>query len=344
MRRSSIVLVALPTLLIGAVLFVAADDGVSILDSDLRQLRVSLDGAPHYYALTPEMGRVVLRRAPAPSEDETEHDVLVVTDSDGRQIFKRSPGLDLPYPWDGHVIDASLRAPDRLVMTANVERTTFILAEYDLGSGELVRSAPTNPIFCFDLQGDDEGTTWCLGRDASRIRDDLDYDLVYRFDASGTLLSSSLPRSAFPESINPTGLKRCCRKGQFLPGQGEVRLWLPAVGELVSFDGDGEVRERVTLPEVEDLLKASLVTAPGNEVYALLSVGPDHKDSTSWTQTLVRLAPDGAAWLPVEGAPQDLPPSFFLVGADHGGLILFDRSAMTMVWYPLPFEEADAGS
>ena len=80
------------------------------------------------------------------------------------------------------------------------------------------------------------------------------------------------------------------------------------------------------------------------EVYALLSVGPDYKDSTSWTQTLVRLAPDGAAWIPVEGAPQDLSPSFMLVGADSTSLILFDRSAMTLVWYPLPFGEADAGS
>jgi hypothetical protein len=344
MRRSSIVLAALPTLLIGAVLFVAADDGGSILDSDLRKLHVSLDGAPHYYALTPEMGRVVLRRAPAPSEDESEHDVLVVTDSAGRQIFKRTPRLDLPDGWDGRVIDATLRAPDRLVMTAYVEAASFILAEYDLGSGELIRTVSTESIHCWDLQGDAEGTTWCLGRDSARIRDDRDYDLVYRFDASGTLLSSSLPRSAFPESINPTGLKRCCREGQFLPGQGEIRLWLPAVGELVSFDSEGEVRERVTLPEVEDLLKASLVTAPGNEVYALLSVGPDYKNSTSWTQTLVRLAPDGAAWLAVEGAPLDFPPSFILVGADRGGLILFDRRAMTLVWYPLTFEKADSGS
>jgi hypothetical protein len=331
-------------LVIAGALPVAAGDGASVLDSDLRQLRVSLDGAPHYYALTPEMGRVLLRRAPAPSEDQTEHDVLVVTDGTGRRIFKRTPGLDLPYPWDGHVIDATLRTPDRLVMIANVENSTFVLAEYDLGTGELLRSKSTNPILCFDLQGDDEGTTWCLGRDVSRIREDRDYDLVYRFDASGSLLSSSLPRSSFPESVNPTGLKRCCREGQFLSGGGEVRLWLPAVGELITFDREGEVRQRVTLPEVEDLLKATLVTAPGDEVYALLSVGPDYEDLTSWTQTLVRLASDGAAWMPVERAPQDLPSSFILVGADSVGLILFDLRTRTLVWYPLPSEESDTGS
>jgi hypothetical protein len=217
-------------------------------------------------------------------------------------------------------------------MTANIKETTFILAEYDLGTGELVRSVPTGSIHCWDLQGDGEGTTWCLGRDASRIKDDRDSDLVYRFDASGSLVSSSLPRSAFPASINPIGLKRCCGQGRFLSGQDEVRLWLPAVGELISFERDGKVGERVTLPEVEELLHATLVTAPGGEVYALLSVGPDYRDSSSWTQTLVRLAPDGAAWLPVAWAPQEIPPSFILVGADTGGLILFDRRTKTLVW------------
>jgi len=242
------------------------------------------------------------------------------------------------------VLDATLRAPDRLVMTAYVEGASFILAEYDLGTGELLRTVSTESIHCWDLQGDAEGTTWCLGRDSARIRDDRDYDLVYRYDASGTLMSSSLPRSAFPDSVNPTGLKRCCRQGHFLPGEGTVRLWLPAVGELVSFDREGEMQERVTLPEVEDLLKAWLVTAPGDAVFALLSAGPDYEDSTSWTQTLVRLAPDGAAWIPIEGAPQDLPPSFILVGADDLGLILFDRRTMTLVWYPLPTSVASNDS
>ena len=345
MKTAHIIGVALPVFLIGMALSVAAGDSVPILDSELRQLRVSLDGAPHYYALTPETGRVVLRRAPAPSEDETEHDVLGVTDADGRQNFRRTPGLDLTYPrWDGHIIDAALRTPDRLVMTANVERATFVLAEYDLGTGELVRSAPIDPILCFDLRGDDQGTTWCLGRDASRIRDDRDYDLVYRFDASGTLLSSALPQSSFPESVNPTGLERCCREAHFLPGAGGVRLWLPAAGELVSFDENGEVRGRVTLPEVADLMKATLVTAPGDRVYGLLSVGPDYQDATSWTQNLARLAPDGTHWMPLEGAPQDLPASFILAGADGENLILLDRRTMTLVWYPLPFNEADAGS
>jgi hypothetical protein len=344
MRVDAIARVVLPVALVGGALSAAADDGVAVLDSDLRQLHVSLDGAPHYYALTPEMGRVVLRRPATPSEDETDDDVLVVMDGDGRQIFKRTPGHDLPEEWDGRVIDATLRAPDRLVMTGYAERASFILAEYDLGTGELVRSVRTESIHCWDLQGDAESTIWCMGRDSARIRDDRDYDLVYRFDASGSLVSSSLPRSAFPESVNPTGLKRCCGHGRFLSGEGEVRLWLPAVGELVSFDMDGEVRERVTLPEVEDLLEATLVTTAGDEVYALLSVGPDSKDLSTREQTLVRLAPDGAAWIPVEGAPQNLPPSSRLVGADSGGLILFDRRTMTLIWYPLSTEEADADS
>ena len=344
MKPASLAAIALPILLIGTNPAAASGDGIAALDPDLRRLHVSLDGAPHYYALTPEMGRLVLRRAPAPSEIDTDHDVLVVTDGNGRQIFKRTPGLDIPYPWDGHVIDASLRTPDRLVMTANVEKSTFILAEYDLGTGELVRSNPCNPILCFHLRGDEDGTTWCLGRDASRIRDGRDYDLVYRFDASGTLLSSTLPRSSFPESVNPSGLERCCLEAHFLPGEGGVRLWLPAAGELVSFDENGEVRGRVTLPEVADLMKATLVTAPGDRVYGLLSVGPDYQDATSWTQNLVRLAPDGTHWMPLEGAPQDLPASFILAGADGENLILLDRRTMTLVWYPLPFNEPDASS
>jgi len=89
MRSEAIVCVALGMLVIAGALPVAADDGASVLDSDLRQLHVSLDGAPHYYALTPEMGRVLLRRAPAPSEDDSDDDVLVVTDSAASRSARR---------------------------------------------------------------------------------------------------------------------------------------------------------------------------------------------------------------------------------------------------------------
>jgi len=336
-------------ILLGGALSLMAGEEAEILLSDLTSLQLDLCGADHYYWITPEMGRVVINRQCVSSDGDCDHDVLNVWDEQGHQVFECAPFLDIPdtHISHGHVFSTALRSPDRLAVSTIVgtKDFTFALAEYDVDKGELLRVLPTSPISCWDLRGDGDGTIWCLGVDLSKRKDDQDFDLVYRFDESGRQLGSALPRSAFPETPDPLSVwKRQSGLGGFLPGNGEVRLWLPAVEELISFDSDGKVRDRLILPTVEGLERARLVTAPGYEIFALLTVATDHEDRETWTQGLFRLTLDGASWTPLEEPLIHLPLRFTLVGADSSGLILLDRRSTTLVWYPVTTEVATDNS
>lgn len=332
-------IIAMAILLFGAAPCLATDDEGEIPLSDLSGLRLSLDGADHYYWITPEKGRVVLNRPCVPMTENCDHEVLVVWDENGQQVFEQAPFLDIPDMSNGAIYDSTLAAPNRLIVSTVTGDGPFknVLAEYDVDNHKLLRVNPTGSVRCRNVLGDKEGTIWCLGTDVVKRNNDEDYDLVYRFDAAGDLLGSSLPRSVFPENPGPLSvLKRPSGYGGFLPGDGKIRLWLPAVAELITFDVDGRVLDRLVLPTVEDLLQARLVTAPDNEVYAVLTTGADAKDSDTWTHGLFRLTDDGATWTPLEDPSFRLPIRITLVGADETGIILLDRRSLELLSYPIP--------
>jgi hypothetical protein len=321
----------------------ASDPEVEFFLSDLDGFKLSLDGADHYYWLTPEKGRVVLNKQCVPTDEDCDHDVVAVWDEDGKKIFERAPFLDIPDMSHGSIYDSTLIAPNRLIVSTITGEDTFtsVLAEYDVDNQELLRVIPTGSIRCMNVLGDEEGTIWCLGDDVAKRSKDEDYDLVHRFDAAGKPLESSLPRSIYPESPGPLSvIKRIHGYGGFLPGNGQIRLWLPEVEELITFDSEGRVTDRLILPTVEDLIQARLVTAPDDEVYAVLTSGTDPRDSDTWTHALFRLTNDGATWTPLEDPPVHLPIRLTLQGADESGLILLDRRSLQLLWYPISTDSA----
>ena len=326
-------------LVVAAAVPVAAEDAV--IDSvDCSGLQLSLEGADHYYWIAPEKSRVVLVRQCVPDETDCDHDVITVWDVEGRKIFEAAPHLDIPEMSDGSILDATLRTPERLVVSAIVGATEFhpVLAEYDVGTGELVRVVPTGSILCRDLHGDHEGVTLCLGVDTTKRANREDFDLVYRFDEVGTLRGSSLPRSAFPATSDPiANTWRGNDRGGFLEAGGRTRLWLPAVGELISFDDEGGVSDRLALPTIVNQQRSRLVAAPDGEVYAMLIAGEKTEPGT-WTQGLYHLADDGASWPPVEKTPGQVPMKIALVGADDAGLVLIDRKTLVLCHLPLTTE------
>lgn len=318
----------------------AGDDPVAGADCSGPQL--SLEGADHAYWAAAEKGRVVLVRACGPEAGDCDHDVVTVWSWEDRKIFEAAPFRDIPEMSDGSILDAALRTPDRLVVSAVVGSSGDfrpVLAEYDIGTGELVRVVPTGPVLCLDLAGDDKGVTWCLGRDAVRDRAGRNFDLVHRFNAVGELAGSSLPRSAFHPAAEPLHgvLGRGSQRGGFLPGDGAVRLWLPAVDALVGFDAKGAVADRLELPVIEGQQRAHLVSGRDGAVYALLSVG-DEKKPEEWAQGLYRLAGDGSAWAPLEQALGRVPMQMALVGADEQGLVLYDQRTLLVCRLPVTVE------
>lgn len=345
MKNRLVIVIAI--LVFGSVLCLGTDEEGEILLADLSGMQLCLDGAPYYYRLAPENGRVLLKRPCVPVEEEDDYDVLVVWDEDGHKIFERAPHLDIPGISGNKVYASTLLTPDRLVISV-VRRAgwSWELGQYDITRGELLSVISTSPIRCRDLRGDEGGIIWCLGDNQSKRTDNQDYDLVYRFDHAGRLLGSTLPRSAFLETPHPLSeLKTQTGFGGFLPGEGELRLWLPEIGELISFDLEGEVAVRMTLPTIEGQVRAWLVTAPEEEIFAMLVSGTDVGDPKTYTQALYRLAPDGGSWIPLHDPQIQLPMRIRLAGADDEGLILLDGESLRLLWYPLEVSlEGEAGS
>ncbi len=332
MVRTRLVWLCAVAVAVGTPMWALSDDDPTI-SPDCSGPRLRLEGADHAYWIEPSGDRIVLDRACGSVQDDCDHDVLVVWHADGRKLFEASPFLEIPDMAGGMTLDAALRTPDRLVVSAMVGRGPFrpVLTEYGVSSGELEQVTSTGSIQCLDLHADDDGTTWCLGPDLEKRRDGEDYDLVYRFDGSGNIRGSTLPRSAYPRDVNllVSAIPRTGRGGGFLPGDGDVRLWLPAVGELLRFDDDGDVSERMVLPEIDDVQRARLVSAPGDDIFAMFTVGPEDAVD-EWRQALYRLAGNGSAWEPLTGSSDTLPMDFTLIGADEAGLILLERRSLTV--------------
>lgn len=320
-------------LALGAIVLPAGAGDDRIVFEDCTGLQLSLEGAPHHYWVAPEQGRVVLVRACVPAEADCDHDVITVWDGAGLKIFEAAPFLDIPEMPPGPIRDAALRTPNRLVVSAAVGSIGDfrpVLAEYDIGAGELVRVTPTGSVQCLRLVGGHDGVTWCLGGDSARRSAGDDYDLVYRFDEVGSLQGSALPRSAFPAEARPlVDIWRGGARGGFLRGDGPMRIWLPAVGELLSFDSKGSVSDRLVLPTVAGQQRAYLVSGPDGDVYATIVTGAKDEPE-EWTQGLYRLGADGSAWLPLAGLDSAIPMQIALVGADEEGLVLYDRRSLVL--------------
>lgn len=283
---------------------------------------------------------------------------VVVVNREGAEVFARTPGIDIPGAWLVNVMDAALRTPNALVVAAFVrtgepeaeplrpsERDAAVLLEYELATGKLVHRVTTTPIQCRDLAGDRNGTLYCFGIDLEKSNSGRqDYDLVYRFDATGTLLGSSLSRAELPTGTSgrEPWLSLPAARAGFLPGGDTVRLWLPAIRQVFAFGPDGAVRERVTLPEWATPAGATedYATGPDGQIIAMLPVpGDDTTSRRPWRQRLVRLASDAASWVELGGTPQDFPPGVHLVGAEGNELVLWSPEPRGFVWFPIPAEK-----
>lgn len=318
----------------------ASSFGGKVLDVDVDAL------APAGAAKLEKEQYIVIRRGPNPRPGP-EDDFVQVLDRRGNIVFQRSPGLDLHGASLVNVLDATLRSSDRLVVSVFVRNDTnqnaAVLVEYNLTNSELVRIVRTYPIQCQSLASDNEDIVWCAGFDSPKVHaGEFNYDLVYRFDRRGKVLSTSLPRSSFPETPPPMMGSGRDRFG-FLPGKDGVRhLLVPSTREIVIFNSDGDVAGRMKLPDwpnSENLAPDTTfpryaVTSDGIVVATLWTAG-DIENPKSLKQYLFRLAQDGQNWVPLEDGPITIPTSAHLLGAVDSGLVFFDRASQKLISLPV---------
>jgi len=313
---------------------------------DALELEVDTSFFPGSGAGKFEKGHFILiDRAPV-SFPGPEDDVVMILDGQGRLVFQRAPGLDIPDAELVNIRDATLRSPERLVVAAFVRngenQNAAVLIEYDLITSELVRIVRTFPFQCQSLRADDLGTVWCAGFDSPKLHArEQDYDLVYRFDGGGKLLGTSLPRASFPETLQPNS-GRTTEQFGFLPGEGGVRLLVPRAREIIVFADDGGVSDRLALPpwpiprqfQSKHTSPRYAVASDGMLIAAVwTAAGP--LDQRSRKQFLFRLADDGSAWVTFEDGPSEIPMTARLLGVDDSGLILFDRGTQRLVSLPV---------
>lgn len=279
-------------------------------------------------------GRLVLifrgaSRVPGPDDD-----AVVVLDRDGRQVFARAPGLDVPGTKVANVSDATLDENGILVIAMSVVdtagRAASVLMEYNVADGRLVRTVRTDPVKCLRAAADGENV-WCLGYNVESVRAHaMDFDVVYCFALSGNLLRSLFPRSGFSQ---PPVKWRGNTPSQLIGLHGQFAAWLPGSDALLRWhsDGSGAQQLSVASPAPEGSRgRDEIAMFPDGKIVGLLYAGNESADSTRPLRAPFILDNVGHfSRLPSWG---DVPLGYYLAGTDGEALVFFHAQTHSVVW------------
>ena len=282
-------------------------------------------------------GKLVLIFRNATRVPGPEDHAVVVLDRNGRQVFARNPGLDVPETRVANIYDATLGENGVLVIAMalvdTAGRAVAALMEYQVADGRLLRIVRTNPVRCQSVAADGE-KVWCLGYNEEREHlGAMDYDVVYCFASSGEILQSLFPRSTlsrFPfSSRGSTG-------SQLVGMRGEFAAWLPASDALLRWQSDGNnARQLSGAPPTPEDGKAAdqIVVLPDGRVVALLAMG---------NQAGAPLRPVRTPYLVTDAGQFSRLPSWGevstddnLAGADGNDLVFFRWQTRSVVWLDL---------
>lgn len=279
---------------------------------------------------------VIIRRdnpVPLPAAGEQS---VVVLDRHGREVFRRAPADDVPAARVVSIDDAAA-GNGRLVIAVTTmnadQRMASLLLHYDMGAAALIRVVRTDPITCRRITIGETGDTWCIGANFERYnRGDHNYDVVYRYQPSGPLLRSFLPRSILPDMP-----KNPVRPGDMggplvTAVAGRISAWLPGIGVIVHWP---ESTERVTttaIPTVEAANRSTEVIAleDGRVVALRPVVSAKGVDRVLWRRGFFVKDASGESLMTTNLA--NLAFGSWLLGADQDELVIWDRQAGRVQW------------
>jgi hypothetical protein len=279
-------------------------------------------------------GRLVLIFRGASRVPEPDGHAVAVLDRDGRQVFTRAPGLDVPGTKVAGIYDAALDENGILVVAMSLVdtegRAAAVLMEYDVADGRLVRTVRTSPVNCLRVVADGENV-WCLGYNAESVRAHaMDFDVVYCFALSGKFLRSLFPRSNFSQ---PPVKWRGQTPSQLIGLHGQFAAWLPASDALLRWQSDGSGAQQLAVASPGPAGakgRDEIAMLPDGKIVGLLYAGNEPADSTRPLRAPFILDSVGhASRLPNWG---DVPLGYYLAGTDGEALVFFHAQTHSVVW------------
>ena len=310
----------------------------SVVGESVVTHQVSLPaGRDHPAEVKFQNGRLVLVFRNATPLPGSEDDSVVVLDRNGRELFARSPGQDVPDTRVANISDATLGGNGVLVIAmALVDtggRASAALMEYQVTDGHLLRIVRTNPVRCLSVAADGD-KVWCLGYNEERKRlRATDYDVVYRFAESGKLVQSLFPRGSLCRDPSEW---RGRNESQLVALHGEFAAWLPASDALLRWRSDGTNARQLSAapPTPEDSKVGDQIgMLADGQVVGLVAAAKRDGEPSRPVRTAYLLTDAGqfsrlASWSEVSTGDT-------LAGTDGTSLVFFRSPTRSMVWLDL---------
>jgi hypothetical protein len=264
---------------------------------------------------------------------------FVVLDRDGKEVYRRYPARDIPDHARQFAFEGGLTASGRLLVTAN-DGTEAALLVYDIGSpaaGPVKVWRASNTI-CANSPVGADGWFWCLGGEAAEANRGDDFRVLHRFAADGAVTGSWLPVSSLRAELEGRSLQPSYAGLGGSPfgstaiavHASGVRVYLSSIGAVHAWDGDMQSMGSVTVPRTFDgRMVWSVLPLGGGGVVAFAGA-----DGSGNTAPLLALASGGdviGTWVATE---LELPGDARLLAEDGDQLVVWERRARRIAWYP----------
>jgi hypothetical protein len=234
-------------------------------------------------------------------------------DTSGRQL----PDVNISMPNVARTIvsDAAVHPKSGIVLALTAvsenNRGAPLLLWADQ-SGKVVRAVETSPFAANRIVFSEDGTLWTFGREFDAgLRDVPEYNVIRRYDQTGKLIGSTLPRSSFAGKMAPHITSHLVSSGN------KVGILSLTKGEWIELDLQGKLLGRWKInPRPGELVTGVALGRPGQP---WMSVQWGGKGSSPMRFGLCRLDPTSGDFVELDSSSLPKSPSTGITVLDSEG-------------------------
>lgn len=261
-----------------------------------------------------------------------------VMSRDGREVFQRAPGNDIPGA-ESILISSMTLAPN-LTLTVSASlwdnngRNVLVLVQYDLPSATLKRIIRTNPVWCSTISADSQNDLWCAGSNVEkRAARRTDFALLHKYASTGQLVSSFIPRTFYGDTPYPL-LGTHAGGPDLVAHETGMSLILPAVFSFFSWDLDAPAPRQIQFPDASngERYAQELTVLEDGRLIQMRVIADKTVPQRLWRRALFELRPGQTAWQRM-GSVQDFAVPFHLIGAEGTSVVIWDKLKRALAWH-----------